>query len=206
MKKTIRKNTQLSLINLKSAGRKAFHDPGIRHTARPVLTKPSSLHLTIKVQKIKADIKNKMILTMLKKAILNARRMGLKVIHYSLEYDHVHLLIEADNNVILGKGMQSLGVTLSKAINRTKRIKGRVYKHRYHFRKINSARELKNVMFYIFNNGVKHGASKSLNTIYNSFSAEIKFPLFTKERIQLNKELLSILDRGKIFFKALEFV
>ncbi|MGZ3790137.1 MAG: transposase [Bacteriovorax sp.] len=115
-----------------------------------MLKKPSSLHLTVKIVKNKADMKNKSVLGLLKRAILNARRQGLKVIHYSLEYDHVHLLIEAENNHVLGKGMQAFGVTLSKAINRMRKRKGGVYKHRYHFRQISSSRELKNVMNYIF--------------------------------------------------------
>jgi REP element-mobilizing transposase RayT len=102
MKKKMRKNTQTSLLNFKGAGRPAIHDAGIRHTERPKFTKSSSLHLTVKIKKIKADLKNKVILVILKKAILNARKKGLKVIHYSLEYDHIHLLIEADNNKVLG--------------------------------------------------------------------------------------------------------
>jgi hypothetical protein len=57
MKKTIRKNQQISLINPKGAGRPRLHDPGICHIERPKLSKPSSLHLTIKVKSIKAEMK-----------------------------------------------------------------------------------------------------------------------------------------------------
>jgi hypothetical protein len=118
MKKKIRKNQQISLLNLKGAGRPGLHDPGIRHIERPKLSKPSSLHLTIKVKSIKAEMKNKGVLKILKRAIFNARKLGLRVIHFSLEYDHVHLLVEASDNITLGKGMMSFGVTLAKAINR----------------------------------------------------------------------------------------
>lgn len=117
---------QTTLINYKKAGRKPKNDPGIRHTARPELKRSSSLHLTVKIEKRKANLKNKQILKILKKAILNARKLNLKIIHFALEYDHVHLLIEADNNITLGKGMQSFGVTLSKAINRYRKVTGQV--------------------------------------------------------------------------------
>jgi REP element-mobilizing transposase RayT len=206
MKKTIRKNHQISLINLKHAGRPAIHDPGIRHTERPLITKPTSLHLTVKILRTKANLKKKMVLSILKRSIMNARKMGLRVIHYSLEYDHVHLLIEAENNFILGKGMQSFGVTFSKALNRLRKIKGTVYKHRYHYRKIVGARQLKNVLNYIFNNGIKHKTAKSLINPFNSIKAEKKFKLFFKGNIDIDLELFEWLDRGKIYFRKLEFL
>ncbi|MGZ3787517.1 MAG: transposase [Bacteriovorax sp.] len=206
MKKHLRKNTQTSLINMKGAGRPAVHDAGIRHTRRPLLKKPSSLHLTVKIKKNKSDLKNKSVLSLLRRAIMNARRQGLKVIHYSLEYDHVHLLIEAEDNHILGKGMQAFGVTLSKAINRMRNHKGGVYKHRYHFRQISGVRELKNVMNYIFTNGFKHKTAKSIVNPYNSFRAEKKYFLFCKRKLEHDLELMNLLDKGRIFYRALEYI
>ncbi|MBC7714103.1 MAG: transposase [Rhizobacter sp.] len=206
MKKKFRKNFQFTLTNYKGAGRPAIHDAGIRHTSRPELHRPCSLHLTVKIKKIKADIKNKTILHFLKRAILNSRKQGLKVIHFSLEYDHVHLLIEADNNIVLGKGMKSFGVTLSKAINKVKNQKGGVYKHRYHFRQISSARQLKNVMKYIFLNGVKHKTANNIVSPFNSISAEEKYFLFYKKAMKYDFDLMRLLDRAKIFYRELEFL
>jgi REP element-mobilizing transposase RayT len=197
---------QTSLINYRGAGRPAIHDPGIRHTERPLIKKPSSLHLTIKVEKIKADIKNKTVLSILKRAIQNARKQGLRVIHFSLEYDHVHLLIEAENNTTLGKGMQAFGVTFSKAINRVRKTTGKVYKHRYHFKAITSPKQLKNVMSYIFKNGVKHGTSKSMLNGYNSIKAEKKSHLFYKAKFEMDFELIRLLDECRIFYKAVSFI
>lgn len=186
-------------------GRPKKHDAGIRHTSRPLLRRPSSLHLTVKIKKNKADIKTKVVLSILKRAIMNARKRGLRVVHYSLEYDHVHLLIEADNNRVLGKGMQAFGVTLAKAINRMRRLKGEVYKHRYHFRQITNARDLKNVMKYIFNNGLKHKTAKSVVNPFNSIKAEMKAALFTKERFNVDFELIKLLDQCRIFYHRMEF-
>lgn len=205
MKKRLRKFTQLSILNYKGAGRPAKHDAGIRHTSKPLIKNPTSLHLTIKVKAIKADIKNKIILHMLKRAILNARRQGLKVIHFSLEYDHIHLLIEADNNQTLGKGMKAFGVTIAKKINKFRGLMGAVYKHRYHFRRIESSKQLKNVMKYIFSNGVKHGTAKSLISPYNSLRAEEKYNLFCSH-IEFDFDLIRLLDKGKIYFKGLNYI
>lgn len=200
------KGQQLPLINYKKAGRPPKNDPGIRHRGRETLLKTSSLHLTVKVDRNKADIKSKPILQILKRSILRARKQGLKVLHFTLEWDHVHLLIEADNNLELGKGMQAFGVTFAKGINKIKKNSGKVYKHRYHFRKINSGRELKRVMNYIFTNGEKHRTATSIDNVFNSLRAEIKFSLFTRNKVQLDPDLIRLLDKPKIYYNQIKFV
>lgn len=214
----IRKNTQPSLMNLKCAGRKAIHDRAIRHTERPKFKNARSLHLTIKVRENKADIKSIKLLKALHHAIKRARLMKLKIIHYTLEYNHVHLLVEADTHHALHRGMQAFGISFSKAINKTKRLKGTVYKHRYHFRQICSSRELKNVLHYIFHNGIKHGRTSSLIDPFNSLMAEKNLHhIYKKKCIQadidksdhlmkLKSHLTETLDEGVLFFRGLPYL
>jgi len=112
--KKLRKGTQLNLLTQKRRT-PAIHDKGIRHTRREEIRRPTPLHLTVKL--IRADIQNKVILKSLRYAIQRARLQGLRVIHYSLEKDHVHLYVESSDNFVLAKGMKSFGVTLVKRIN-----------------------------------------------------------------------------------------
>ncbi|MBC7538614.1 MAG: transposase [Bacteriovorax sp.] len=206
-KKKIRKNTQLNFINPKSAGRPSTTDVGIRHISRARIVIPTSLHLTIKVQEIAADIKTKRILKVLHHAIKRARLKKLKIIHYTLEHNHVHLLVEARDNQILHQGMQAFGITFAKAINKLKHLKGVVYKHRYHFRKVNSPHELKSVLHYIFRNGIKHKRTMSMIDPYNSFVAEQlisadmeKIILKSEFLVNLRGNLRELLDLREVHF------
>lgn len=198
---------QTTFLNPKRAGRPAKHDKAIRHIERPIFYKTRSFMITIKVKKNKAEIRNKTVLSLLKRAIMNARRQGLKVIHFTLEYDHAHFLIEADNHIILAKGMQSLGVTLAKAINKARKQSGTVYKNRYHFNRITTPRQLRNVMNYIFTNGRKHGRTKDIITSFNSIKAEMKQRLFVGEiqKLEYDLELVHLLDRCCLFYQQIEF-
>ena len=207
MKKKLKKNTQLSLINPKGAGRPASVDIGIRHISRERIKKTSALHLTIKVRSNKASIQTKKILKALHHAIKRARLKKLRVIHYTLEYNHLHLLVEAVDNKVLHSGMQALGISLAKAINRIKCKKGGVYKNRYHFRKLNSRRELKNALHYIFRNGMKHKRSASLIDPYNSLVAEKRISADMNQLIRksfflsaLRDELRELLDEISIYY------
>lgn len=197
-----------TLYNIKGAGRPAIHDRGIRHIARDKVTKHTSLHLTIKIERLKAGLRNKDVLKQLHDSIKKARKIGLRVIHYTLEFDHVHLLVEVDSNQQLAKGMQSFGISFSKGINKIKAQVGKVFKTRYHFRKLKSPNEIKNVIFYILGNSLKHKKDFSILSPYNTaITASALFPGFelgieetiTKSVLlsQLRDDLKSILSKPK---------
>ena len=116
--------------------------------------------------------------------------------------------------------MQALGISFSKAINKVKSVKGRVYKHRYHLRKLTSARDLKNVLHYIFNNGIHHRRTSSLLDPYNSMVAEERLELIYQGRAKkiradivkseflkhLGMQLRGVLDKGDKYFNGLRFL
>ncbi|MGZ3789003.1 MAG: hypothetical protein ACXVLQ_10790 [Bacteriovorax sp.] len=159
-----------TLFNIKGAGRPAIHDRGIRHIVRDEIKRTTPLHLTVKIEGKKAGIKNKNTLKVLHHAIKKARLLGLRILHYTLEYDHVHLLVETDNKKILGRGMQSFGICFSKGINKIKQTSGRVFKTRYHFRRLETPTECKNALNYILGNTIKHKHSSSIISPYNSLA------------------------------------
>lgn len=205
--KKIRKNTQLHFLNPKGAGRPAKVDVGIRHIRRPRIKHLTALHLTIKVRENKADIQNKRVLRALHHAIKRARFQGLKVIHYTLEFNHAHLVVEARDNKVLHRGMQAFGISIAKAINKAKQMKGTVYKHRYHLRILKTRRELKNAIQYVFGNGIKHKRSHSKLDLYNSLPSEKRIPADIQKTIdkspallKLKGELREVLDEMRVFY------
>jgi len=130
------------------SGRKRLHSKGVAHRAREKVNHRLPLHINFKY---KTCIKNKFCLKLLKKAIMNARSHGLKIIHFSLQSNHIHLLIESETNEILTKGMRSLTVTFAKGLGR-----GRVQLERYHLHVLKSVREARNAALYVLFNQQKH--------------------------------------------------
>lgn len=135
------------------AGRRRIHSNGVSHRVREKVSHRTPLHINFKY---KAQIRNKDSLRILKRAILNARKHGLRVVHFSLQSNHVHLIIEAPNNLILTKGMRSLTVTMAMGLK-----KGRIQLERYHLHVLKSLRETKNAVEYVCFNKQKHEKKKS---------------------------------------------
>lgn len=130
------------------AGRKRIHSKGVAHRKREKVSYQKALHINFK---LKTFIRNKSCLKLLKRAIVNARRHGLRVAHFSLQSNHVHLILEASNNKILTKGMRSLTITFAKGLR-----KGKVQLERYHLHVLKSLRETKNAVHYVLFNQQKH--------------------------------------------------
>lgn len=130
------------------SGRKRIHSKGVAHRVREKISLRTPMHINFRY---KTSIRNKECLRLLKSAIINARRMGLKVIHFSLQHNHIHLIVEADNNTLLTSGMRSLTITFAKGLKQ-----GRVQVERYHLHVLKTIRETKNAVKYVLFNKQKH--------------------------------------------------
>lgn len=139
-----------------NSGRKRLHSKGVSHNRREKVKSSIPLHVNFKY---KLTVKNKEGLKALHRAIKNARTHGLRIIHFSLQHNHVHLIIEATNNCILTKGMRSLTITLAKALN-----KGRIQIQRYHLHTLRSPREAKNAIHYVLFNERKHTGKMTIDS------------------------------------------
>src|SRR5882672_731451 len=83
-------------------------------------------------------------------------RFGLRVIEFSVLGNHLHLLVEADSDVSLARGMQGLEVRIAKALNRVMERRGRVFADHYHSRLLRSPTELVNAIAYVLGNHAHH--------------------------------------------------
>jgi len=79
-----------------------------------------------------------------------------RIVHFSVQGDHVHLLCEAADKVALGKGMQAFGISAAKQLNRVHERKGTVFPDHYHAEAIDSVRQACHTLSYVLNNWRKH--------------------------------------------------
>jgi REP element-mobilizing transposase RayT len=79
-----------------------------------------------------------------------------RLLQFSVQSDHLHLVVEADTPTRLTRGVQGLAVRTAKAINRALRRRGRVWADRFHSRALKTPREVRNALVYVLNNIRKH--------------------------------------------------
>ena len=93
-------------------------------------------------------------------ALAGAReRFGFRLVHFSVQRTHLHLLAEANDRRALTCGMQGLAIRVAKAVNRRLGRRGKVFSDRYHARALRTPRETRLLLRYVLCNLRKHAPS-----------------------------------------------
>jgi hypothetical protein len=77
-------------------------------------------------------------------------------VHFSVQSDHVHLIVEADDQQSLSRGMAGVSIRMARAVNRILQRRGALWACRYHARALATPREVRNVIVYVIFNLRKH--------------------------------------------------
>ncbi len=88
-------------------------------------------------------------------------REGFRLVHFSVQHDHLHLIAEADSKSGLTHAMQRLTVSLARQLNfvwlrMNGKWTGRVFRERYHQHVIRNPKEVRAALLYVLRNALKH--------------------------------------------------
>ena len=86
-----------------------------------------------------------------------AQRREFRIVHYSIERNHVHMILEADDAAALANGMRSFTCRAARGLNRVWGRRGAVFPERFHDRPLRSLLQVRNALRYVLNNYLKHG-------------------------------------------------
>jgi REP element-mobilizing transposase RayT len=86
------------------------------------------------------------------------RKDGYRLVEFSVQRDHLHLVVEAEGRERLSLGMQGLMIRIAKALNRFwHRRRGAVFADRYFALALKKRAQMWRTLRYVLNNGLKHG-------------------------------------------------
>ncbi len=149
----------------KGAGRKpAGEKAGASHKPRPEVKASQPMHITIRIASDIPALRTRAMYQLIRTvtADVTEREDQFRICHLSIQNEHLHLIVEAEDNHALARGMQSFGGSLATRINARLGRRGKVIADRYHLVVIRSPRQMRNVLEYVFGNYRKHGADKKL--------------------------------------------
>jgi REP element-mobilizing transposase RayT len=88
-------------------------------------------------------------------------RYGMRILHYSVLSNHMHLIVHAPNAADLARAIKGMAVRIARAINRLLDRVGSLFAERYHasiFRAEPRFRQaIRNAVEYVSNNARRHG-------------------------------------------------
>src|SRR5262245_8096651 len=139
------------------AGRKPSSDRGgVPHRRRPAHDPRCPVHATLRVRAGLPSLRRDDAFGATRAALTKASHDRFRVLHFSVQTDHVHLLLEGDGHIALRRGLQGLAIRVAKAVNRALGRRGKLWADRYHARALATPREVRHALVYVLQNVRKH--------------------------------------------------
>jgi hypothetical protein len=140
----------------KGAGRKPGPRPRTLHRAQPFHDSRHPVHLTLRAVPDVLGLREPQVYPELLAAFAAAQRDSFRLVHYSVQDDHLHLMVEATDAAALSSGIRGLAIRAARTVNRVLGRRGPVWDGRYHRHDLATPREVRKALVYVFGNGRKH--------------------------------------------------
>ena len=136
--------------------------PRVSHkTSGPILKRRFPVHVTMRMREGVCHLRSASCLRALKNVFHAANsRVGFRLVHFSVQGNHVHFLVEAEGTRELSRGMQGLNVRLALALNRLMRRRGKVFADRYHAVILRTPKQAANALHYVLHNRQHHAPGR----------------------------------------------
>ena len=166
----------------RNQGRKKTKFDYVPHTARDFLDRRHPVHVTTKVVEAVGTLRGAKLWAAVRRAFVfgcvygesdrkatprsavpagaagkKARRVRFRIVHFSVQGRHIHLVCEAASRKWLSRGIQGFKIRLAKSINKAlNNRRGKVFTDRYHERVIKNPTQCRNTLAYVLNNARHH--------------------------------------------------
>ena len=112
------------------------------HVARPEHEGRHPVHVSMKRARLAPSLRSQRLLSLLVAHFAAAVKRGIKVLHFSIQHDHLHLLIEGKDKKELARGLQLLFSRIAFAVNRVAHRHGSLFRERHHRRALTTPTEV----------------------------------------------------------------
>ncbi len=115
------------------------------------------MHVTLRARL--APLRSQFVYPSVRLALVRAARRApaqFRIVHYSVQRDHLHLVVEAADKRSLSSGVRSVMIRIARYVNDLLARRGRFWADRWHGRALASPREVRAALIYVLANFRKH--------------------------------------------------
>ncbi len=143
----------------KGAGRKPKGPKaGVSHRRRELLKVRTPLHVTVRCGHDVKRLRRWRVAKELARAFrAGCWAEGFRIVQFSVQANHIHLVVEADGARALSEGMRAWTIRVARAINRVMGRTGKVFPDRYHAVTLTTPKQVRAALCYVLQNARRHG-------------------------------------------------
>lgn len=159
--------------------------PNVPHRTRPEHRKAWPVLVTLRTRF--RSLRCQFVYPTVRGAIAASNRAGathqpnaesFRVCEYSVQEEHLHLLVEASSKAALTRGIRGLSIRLAKRVNQLVFQRGKFIADRFHSVALKTPRAVRNALVYVLANHRKHG--QSVSSKVDPYSSGPYFPGFVE--------------------------
>jgi putative transposase len=128
----------------------------VPHRRREVHRAHCPAHVTLRAANGLPSLRGDGVFPAIRRALAAASNASFRVLQFSVQRDHLHLIVEADRPAALSRGVHGLAIRTARAFNRAVGRRGRVWSDRFHARDLHTPRETRHALVYVLANLRKH--------------------------------------------------
>lgn len=160
------------------AGRPKKPGAGLPHARRTRVTRHVPHHVTVRVRRGTWNLRSQRSFVRFRAALaVVRRRCGFRVVQFSVQRDHVHLLVEANDRRAMSNGVRALLISFARRLNGMMSTRGSRFADRYHEHRLETPTEVRNALRYVFGNHVHHLTQRGAHPgdVLDAFSSAVAF-------------------------------
>jgi REP element-mobilizing transposase RayT len=148
----------------KRAGRKQVNARKSQpHRVRETVHEGDAVHVTLRVADDLSRLRYRDAYRAVRKAMFVVLvRTDFRIVHASVQHNHIHLMVEAEDQYALARGMQAFQISAARWLNaaeskrRGRKRTGPVFPDRYYPRIVRMPLQARRALAYVLNNWRKH--------------------------------------------------
>jgi REP element-mobilizing transposase RayT len=130
----------------------------VSHAAREEHDSRHPVHVSMRRVKRAPSLRSERIFRAILGQLARVKRCGVRVAHYSVQHDHLHLIVEGEDRHDLSAQMHKLFSRIALAVNAVAIRRGRLFRDRHHREELDGPTKTRNALVYVLFNDRKHHA------------------------------------------------
>jgi REP element-mobilizing transposase RayT len=124
---------------------------------RPEVSKHHPVHVSLRVVKEVGRLRRPAAYAAIQRAVAaTSGRSDFRIVHTSIQGNHIHLLVEAGNKRVLANGIRAFMVSAAQHLNNARGRKGTVFPSRYYAVQLTTPKQVRAALAYVLNNWRRH--------------------------------------------------
>jgi REP element-mobilizing transposase RayT len=119
------------------------------------------VHVTSRAVGASPNLRSQTVFAEVRRVLARSSEKGFRLLHFSVQANHLHLIVEAEDATALSRGMQRLLSRVAQAVNAVARRSGRLWRDRYHREDLKTPSQVRNAYVYVLFNDRRHALGRS---------------------------------------------